>query len=128
MKYDENLVAEGSTRPDYGYVAMKMLLKKGRLSAIFAANDSTAVGALRAMTEKELRSPDDIAVVGFDDGEIASHTDPPLATARIFREKMGVLAANRLMELIKNPDQPPVQIRLPTELIIRESCGGARLR
>ncbi|MCD5417769.1 LacI family transcriptional regulator [Candidatus Bipolaricaulota bacterium] len=128
LKYDVDLVAEGSTRPDHGYVAMKRLLERGRPSAVFAANDATAVGALRAMTEKELRAPDDIAVVGFDDGEIASHTDPPLTTARIFREKMGALAANRLMELIKNPDQPPVQIRLSTELIIRGSCGGARLR
>lgn len=128
LEYDDNLVAEGITRPDHGYIAMTILLEKGRPSAVFAANDSTAVGALRAIAEKGLRVPDDIAMVGFDDGEIASHTDPPLTTARIFRERMGMLAAKRLVDLIKNPDQPPVQIRLSTELIIRESCGGTRLR
>lgn len=126
LEYDADLVAEGVTRPDHGYIAMKTLLERGAPPAIFAANDSTAAGAIRAIKEEGLNVPNDIAVVGFDDGVIAPHTDPPLTTVRVFRERMAAIAANRLLELIEGSDQPPVQIRLPTELVIRESCGARR--
>jgi len=127
LQYDPDLVAEGLTRPNHGYVAMRELFNKGGdPSAVFAANDSTAVGAIKAIKEQGLKVPDDVAVVGFDDGEAAAQADPPLTTVRVFRKKMAVTAAKRLIELIENPDQPPIQLRLPTELIIRESCGGRR--
>jgi LacI family transcriptional regulator len=84
LEYNADLVAEGLTPPDHGYVAMKKLLKRGTPPAIFAANDSTAAG----------------------------------------REKMASIAAKRLMELIENSEQPPVQLKLPTELVIRESCAS----
>lgn len=124
LEYDCNLVAEGLTRPEHGYVAMEKLLKRKIPSAVFAANDSTASGAIRAIKEKGLKIPNDVAVVGFDDGIIAPYTDPPLTTMRVFRERMGVLAAKRLIELIEYPDQSPVYLTLPTKLIVRESCGG----
>jgi len=126
LQYDPDLVAEGLTPPDHGYVAMKNLLKRGTPPAVFAANDSTAAGAIKAIKENGLRVPDDIAVIGFDDGPTALHTVPLLTTVKVFREKMARVAAKRLMELIENPDQPPIQLRLSTELIIRESCGGGR--
>ncbi len=126
LRYDPALIAEGFKRPDHGYVAMKKLLEQGTLSAVFAANDSTAVGAIRAIKEEGLRVPDDIAVVGFDDGGLASQAVPPLTTVRVYREKMASAAAKRLIELIENPDQSPVQLTLPTKLIVRESCGGRR--
>ena len=128
LHYNPALVAEGFKRPDHGYVAMKKLLERAIPSAVFAANDSTAVGAIKAIKENGLRVPDDIAIVGFDDGGLASQAVPPLTTVRVFRDKMASAAAKRLIELIENPDQPPIQLRLPTELIIRESCGGRRKR
>ncbi|RLF23782.1 MAG: LacI family transcriptional regulator, partial [Thermoplasmata archaeon] len=126
LEYHADLVAEGLTPPEHGYVAMKKLLKRGTPPAVFAANDSTAAGAIKAIKENGLRVPDDIAVIGFDDGPTALHTVPLLTTVRVFREKMARVAAKRLMELIENPDQPPIQLRLPTELVIRESCGGGQ--
>ena len=129
LQYDPDLVAEGFTRPDHGYIAMRKLFNKGKNpSAVFAANDSTAIGAVKAIKEEGLRVPDDIAVVGFDDGPNALHAVPPLTTVRVFKKKMAVTAAKRLMELIENPDQPPIRLRLSTELIIRGSCGGRRKR
>jgi len=124
LEYNADLVVEGLTPPDHGYVAMKKLLEREAPPAIFAANDPTAAGAIRATKEEGLEIPDDVAIVGFDDGVIAPHTDPPLTTVRVFRKRMAAMAINRLLELIENADQPPVQIRLPTELVIRESCGG----
>lgn len=122
LEYNADLVAEGLTPPDHGYVAMKKLLKRGTPPAIFAANDSTAAGAIKAIKEKGLRIPKDIAVVGFDDGPTALHTVPPLSSVRVFKEKMARIAAKRLIELIENSGQPPIQLKLPTELVIRESC------
>jgi len=126
LPYDETLVAEGVPGSEGGYVAMKRLLEKARPPAIFAANDAAAIGAIRAIKEAGLKVPDDIAVVGFDDGDTATHIEPPLTTMRVFREQMGMLAARRLLDLIKQPDQPPIQVRILTQLIVRKSCGAAR--
>ncbi len=125
LPYDEDLTAEGLPRQEgSGYVAMRKLLERKLPSAVFAANDMTAAEAIRAIKEKGLRIPEDIAVVGFDDGSLAPHTEPSLTTIRVFREKMGIIAARRLLELIEDPGQPPVQIKLSTQLIIRGSCGA----
>lgn len=126
---DEDLIAEGLPRqPNSGYVAMQKILEKSIPSAVFAANDSTAIEAMRAIRERGLKIPDDIAIVGFDDGYVPSHTDPPLTTMRVFREKMGVMATRRLLELVEEPDQPPVHIKIFTELVVRASCGADRER
>jgi LacI family transcriptional regulator len=125
LPYDEKLTAEGLPREKgSGYVAMRKLLEKSIPSAVFAANDTTAAEALRAIKERGLRVPEDMAIVGFDDGFIALHTEPPLTTMRVFREKMGAMAAKRLLELIEDADQPPIQIKLSTQLIVRGSCGA----
>ncbi len=94
-------------------------------TAVFAANDSMAVGAARAAAKRGLRVPDDLALVGFDNISIAEHFNPPLSTVRIFKEQMGKLAARRLLELINDPTSPPVETIISTELIIRQSCGCA---
>ncbi len=128
LPYDPDIVAEGLTRPDHGYMAMKKLLRRGTPSAVFAANDSTAIGAIKAIKEAGLRVPDDIAIVGFDDGGLASQAVPPLTTVRVYRERMASAAAKRLIELIEDPGQSPVNLTLPTKLIVRESCGGRQRR
>jgi len=125
LPFDEALTAEGVPRKEgSGYIAMKKLLEKNLPSAVFAANDSAAAYAIQALKEKGLKVPQDIAVVGFDDGPIAIHTEPPLTTMRVFREKMGILAARRLLELIEDPEQPSIEVKVSTRLIIRDSCGA----
>lgn len=129
LPYDENLTAEGLPREEgHGYVAMRKLLERNIPSAVFVANDTVAAEATRVIKERGLRVPEDMAVVGFDDGAIALHTEPPLTTMRVFQERMGIMAARRLLELIEDPDHPPIQTKLSTQLIIRGSCGAFKER
>jgi len=127
LPFDPELVAEGERGFEGGFLAMNRLLERARPTAIVAANDPTAASAIRAIRARGLRIPEDIAVVGFDDDPLAIHTDPPLTTMRVFRSKMAALAAARLVDLIRNPDQPALQIQIETQLIVRRSCGGPRI-
>lgn len=124
LPFDPELVAEGERGFEGEFLAMSSLLKRTRPTAVVAANDPTAASAMRAIRAHGLRIPEDIAVVGFDDDPLAVHTDPPLTTMRVFRSKMAVLAVARLLDLIKNPEQPTLHIRVETQLIIRQSCGS----
>jgi len=126
IPFDEALVADGLPRqPDSGCVAARRILERARPTAIFAANDLTAVEAMRALQEAGLTVPDDVAVVGFDDGVLAPHSHPPLTSVRVFREEMGAAAVRRLL-VIETPDHPPTHIKVFTQLIVRESCGSKR--
>jgi len=123
LNYEENLVQE--SRDDIGYTATKKLLESQLPpSAIFAANDSAAIQAMRAIRKKRLRIPQDIAIVGFDNGEVAPYTNPPLTTVRVFTKEMGQIAMRMLIEIINNKNPLPVKNLMFTELVIRESCGG----
>lgn len=92
-------------------------------TAIFAANDSMALGAARAAAARGLSVPGNLALVGFDNISVAEHFSPPLTTVRIFKEQIGRMAARRILELVNEPDIPPVESSVSTELVIRQSCG-----
>lgn len=119
---EEHLVSEGDFTQEGGYQAALRLLPH-QPDAIFAASDAMAQGAYRAISEASLRIPADIAVVGFDDMAFAAHLTPPLTTVRQPIHRMGQLAAEMLIDLIENPGDQPRCVRLPTELVIRASCG-----
>lgn len=119
---EEHLVSEGDFTQEGGYQAALRLLPH-HPDAIFAASDAMAQGAYRAINEANLRIPGDIAVVGFDDIAFAAHLTPPLTTVRQPIQRMGQLAAEMLIDLIENPSDQPRCVRLPTELVIRASCG-----
>lgn len=106
-----------------GYDAMKALINsKQPCDAIFAASDLIAVGALKAMQEHNIKVPQDIAIVGFDDIPIASFTYPSLTTARQNTVLAGELLVDKLLELISGEQ---AQTRLmATTLVVRESCGS----
>jgi LacI family transcriptional regulator len=96
-----------------------------RPSAVFAVNDAMALGVIRAAREAGLRVPEDLAVVGFDDIDMAEAADPPLTTVRIAKELMGELAARQLLELIHTERQLPVKSVVATTLVVRVSCDCA---
>ena len=96
-----------------------------RPTAVFAVNDATALGVIRAAREAGLRVPQDVAVVGFDDINMAELTDPPLTTVHIPKELMGELAARHLLDLIEGRRQMPVKSIVATTLVVRASCGCA---
>lgn len=119
------LIVEGDFTEAGGYAAMLRLLPN-RPTAVFAASDTMADGALRALRESGLRVPQDVAVVGYDDMPNAPRTNPPLTTVRQPTNRMGVLAVNTLIDIIQNPGSHKRHIVLPVELVIRESCGTLR--
>jgi LacI family transcriptional regulator len=121
FELNDSLIAEGDFTEAGGYDAMKQLIPQ-KPDSVFIANDTMAMGALRALHEAGLRVPDDIGIVGFDDSPIASHATPPLTTMRQSPYDMGSIAVNTLIEIIKNPGRSPQQIVLESELVIRESC------
>jgi len=108
-----------------GYKAAKEILSNNnRPTAIFAINDLLAIGALKAIKEKGLRVPEDISLIGFDNIEFASYTDPPLNTLSLREKEMGKLAAEILIERIeKGISNKYKSILIEPELIVRKSCS-----
>lgn len=105
-----------------GYLATLSLLASGeRVTAIFADSDPTAVGVYEALRESGRRVPDDISLAGFDDIE-ARALQPPLTTAHIFLQEIGKKLAELALNRIANPELPPQQVAIPTQIVRRESC------
>jgi LacI family transcriptional regulator len=119
---DPTLIIKGGFSRDWGYAGMKELLRY-RVDAVFAASDLIAIGALAALEEQGLRVPDDVAIVGFDDLPFATYAKPALTTIRQPIAEKAAQAASLLLDLIEGRVEGPVQLVLPTQLIIRESCG-----
>jgi DNA-binding LacI/PurR family transcriptional regulator len=116
-----SIVAVGDFTRESGEAAMRQLLSDDPdLDAVFVASDLMAHGALRALREAGRRVPAEVAVVGFDDIEIARYTDPPLTTVRQPIEEIGHTLARQLLRLLGGHEIAPAVV-LPTELVIRES-------
>jgi LacI family transcriptional regulator len=120
---DPNLIAEGDFTEAGGHRAMQQLLAR-RPDAVFAASDMMALGAIRAIREAGLRVPEDVAVVGYDDLPFAAHSDPPLTTIRQPIQRTGATAVETLLDLINHPNGAAHRVVLPTELVVRTSCGS----
>lgn len=101
----------------------KVLSRRKLPRAIFAANDFMAVGAIKALVNAGLRVPADVAVVGFDDGALATVVNPPLTTVHVPRVEVGRVTARRLLEVLLGKAAGPATEVLPTPLTIRTSCG-----
>ena len=124
LVFREELLAYGDFDQPSGESACRALLASGEpFDAVFPANDDMAVGAIRVLEEAGLRVPDDIPIVGFDDGLIAPVVKPALTTVHQPIRDVGWSAAARLLELLDDPDRPPQQTLLPVELVVRQSCG-----
>ncbi len=91
--------------------------------AVVCANDQMAIGLLRALAQAGIRVPQDVAVVGFDDIFPGSLCEPPLTTVYQPMRLLGERACARLMDRIATPGLPPTVELLPTELVLRQSCG-----
>lgn len=130
---DDNLVAtldkdsysQPQTEPESGGYeeAKKLLALKNRPTAIFAASDGFALGAMKAIKDAGLKVPDDIAVIGFDNLKYASLLEVPLTTVAQPFGEIGRIAIEILMDKIKDKSASTKQIVLKPELVIRNSCG-----
>lgn len=109
-----------------GYDAAAALLDRpvaDRPTAVFAANDASATGVLRAAYERGIRVPDELSVMGFDDVREARLTSPQLTTIRQPLDEMGRVATRLLLEHVADPDREPELVELPTELVVRDSTA-----
>src|SRR5215813_2940582 len=96
--------------------------------AVVCGGDTIATGAIQAIHEAGLRVPDDVAVVGFDDLDVAVESNPPLTTIRHSVQHVGEVAAQLLIDLIEGKIEPPHHIVLPTELVVRQSSDPMALK
>jgi LacI family transcriptional regulator len=117
------LVIEGDYSEGSGHDAMLKLLA-AKPDAVFAASDMMAIGALWALHEANVRVPEDIAVVGYDDVPLAGKTEPPLTTVRQPIQKLGSTAVKTLIDVIRHPRNEARHVMVDTELVIRKSCGA----
>jgi len=120
----ESLIRYADFDPESGYDSMKSIVRSGeKFSAVFVASDNVAIGAKSALREAQLRVPDDVSVIGFDDIPWAKYSDPPLTTIQLPAESIAESACTLLLNLINDGDSDKQhQIILGTELIIRKSC------
>jgi Periplasmic binding protein-like domain len=115
--------------PQSGYPYAKQLLaRKKPFTALFAYNDISAIGAIRAIQEKPLRVPQDISVVGFDDIPWAAFHTPSLTTVRQPLDKMGQMAAETLIRMIEDGGNYSSEIAIEPTLVVRESTAQAPQR
>jgi len=127
---EEELIVEGDFTEASGTAGMQRLLPVSP-SAVFVASDMMAIGALRSLRQADRQVPQDIALVGFDDIPIASAIVPALTTVRQPIEHMGSMAVEVLLSVLEDSSGEEAlahRIVLPTELVIRASCGSALSR
>ena len=112
--------------PRLGYPFTKQLLARQRpFTALFAYNDISAIGAIRAIQEQGLRVPQDISVIGFDDIPAAAFNTPSVTTVRQPLNRMGEVAAQSLLDRIEGKKEYPNEIAIEPELVVRESTAKA---
>jgi len=131
LQLDPELIIQIDSKdssPNLGYPFGKMLLEKKRpFTALFAYNDISAIGAIRAFQESGLHVPNDISVVGFDDIPFAAFHHPSLTTVRQPLHKMGELAVEMLVARIEGKREWQQELAVQPDLAVRESTGPARM-
>jgi LacI family repressor for deo operon, udp, cdd, tsx, nupC, and nupG len=126
LPYEESLVAEGGLTLEDGFSAMQELLDQPEPpTAVFAFNDATAIGAMRAIREKGFSIPGQVAIIGFDDIPMAEYCEPGLTTVRQPVDRMCREGVRVLLDILEGQFSKDFSdaIVLDPELIIRRSCG-----
>lgn len=123
LALDESLVAQVHFAVESAQEGVERMLAKGvHFDGVFGASDLVALGAIRGLTKTGIRVPDDVSVVGYDDLLLARYSHPALTTISQDMAKAGRLLVSKLMNA--TGDRDINSERLPTDLIVRESCGG----
>lgn len=123
LHFNPELIAFGGFDEDEALASIQRMLSEGiEFDAIFAGDDDSAIGALRALKLAGRFVPGEVAVVGFDDVPFARYLPPPLTTVRAPIEQVGRAAVHQLVRLM-NGEQAEALTLMRTELVIRESCG-----
>jgi LacI family transcriptional regulator len=118
--WEGDFTAAGGRRVIEGQLAERGTLPR----ALVCASDQTALGVLAVLAERGLRVPEDVAVTGFDNIPVARHITPPLTTVRQPMRDLGAAGMSALLAILREPGSKPPLTVLPTEVIIRDSCGA----
>lgn len=123
LPYYPDLVANGNFRADTAYeIALEWLRKKNPPTAIFVCNDLMAIGVMRAAADAGKLIPRDVAIVGYDDIELASYTIPPLTTVSQPKDELGRITMDMLLQRIRGARTEPTLRILDPKLILRGTC------
>ncbi|MBX5474348.1 MAG: LacI family DNA-binding transcriptional regulator [Thermoleophilia bacterium] len=129
IREDPRLVATGRFSEDGGYEATRELLGRDvSFTAVFAANDLSAIGAINALTQSGLRVPEDVSVIGFDDLRLSAHTIPPLTTIHQPAVEIARRATEILIDLINGRRVRKLRYLLEPTLVVRSSTAPAPRR
>lgn len=125
IAFDPDLLVEVEINAEQTYRMMtERLAQRGvDYTAVFCANDLSAMGFMRAAQEYGLNIPNDVSVIGFDDISSVAFLSPPLTTIRIEARQLASLAVRRLMDRVADPDLVPIQVLLRCELIERQTVS-----
>lgn len=127
LPYDETIIKHPGRKnsPEEGYDgALQLLDQPMRPTAIFAISDEVAIGVLGALYDRGVKMPEEMALASIDDINLAALIRPALTTIRVPRQQMGIHALRLLAMHAVYPDTPTASVVLPTELIVRQSCGA----
>jgi DNA-binding LacI/PurR family transcriptional regulator len=125
IPFDPKLAIAGDFEREVAYQSLIQFLgnpEHAAFDAVFAGNDDAAIGVIKALQDNGYRIPEDISVVGFDDLRLSGFLNPPLTTVRAPTEEVGSIATQQLFSLIDEQQVSGITV-LPTEIIIRQSCG-----
>jgi len=125
LTFDQSLIQPGDWEMESGYTSAKNLLKQNeRPTAIFAANDAMALGAIYAIQDAGLNVPQDMAVVGYDNRNFTKTVRPRITTVSMPVIEMGGVAAELLLKQLAEGRKEEEEIKVKGQLIIRETCGA----
>lgn len=125
---DDSMIYEDSFSTSSGYQMTQMLLSEKELpTAIFAASDAIAFGAMKAIQEKGLSIPEDISIIGFNNSEMSSYVTPALTTISAPAYDMGQHGANLIYAATNLNISTPLKAKIPCQLVKRESCAPRKL-
>lgn len=129
LPIDLSLVKYGDATIQGGYNNMNHLLEQdSSITAVFAAGDAIAIGAVKALHEAGIRIPEDFSIIGFDDIDLSAFLSPALTTIRQPRREIGNTAFEMLLRLMNQEPLEQMQVVLDYELITRDSCGPCRAK
>ncbi len=125
--YNERYIEDSDLFRAAGHDATLRLLRRcPEVTAIMACNDDTATGVYQAGRELQLKIPEDLSVVGFDNINLSSELTPPLTTIHVHKAWMGVLGVQLLLERAQYPEKPQVNVLVSTRLLVRESTASPK--
>jgi len=118
---DEKLILIGESSFDSGYTMMKKLMEQSDVTALFIASNAIAMGAIGYIQDKNIKVPEKLAIIGFDNYDWGAVSNPPLSVINQSAYELGIKAAEVLLKKLRKPSNRFKEYRLPTQMVIRKS-------